>query len=498
MRRRVLLALVGAAAAWAQSADPQVDRMIARERNLLKSLEAFDPVVETYIQESVNGALSGDHYYLGKVDLGHGFRFTPLIASESGRARKGVMRFDPAGFAQTITPDPVAWNRETYAFENVRAEFLGDVRCLVYDVSPRDKAPSRFTGRIWVEDRDSTIVRFNGTYSAAAEGHRYAHFDSWRVRSAQGLWIPAYMYVEETGGRGSIHGQTRFWGYQVGRGGGQNELASIQVRTPAGVKDSSEAQDASPIESQREWQRQAEDNILSRLERAGLLAPAGEVDGILNTVVTNLIVTNNLAIAPEVRCRVLLTTPLEIFSVGNTIVISRGLLDVLPDEATLAMALATELAQVALGNTRITRFAFQDLTMFPDNEVMRRFHFQRTAEQLRAGDARALEILAKSPYKETGSMGLFLRTLAGRMRQLPNLMTARLGDGLTAGDSVRLAELISSAKPAEIEALPLGGRIKLDPWNGSVKLTKSRPVAILSGRDRIPFEVTPFKLHLTQ
>ncbi|MDQ6760050.1 MAG: hypothetical protein M3Z32_09325 [Acidobacteriota bacterium] len=64
-------------------------------------------------------------------------------------------------------------------------------------------------------------------------------------------------------------------------------MASVQVRTPAGVRDSTEAQDASPLESQREWQRQAEDNLLSRLERGGLLAPAGELDGVLATVVNN-------------------------------------------------------------------------------------------------------------------------------------------------------------------------------------------------------------------
>jgi Zn-dependent protease with chaperone function len=81
---------------------------------------------------------------------------------------------------------------------------------------------------------------------------------------------------------------------------------------------------------------------LSRLERGGLLAPAGELDGVLTTVVNNLVVTNNLAIEPEIRCRILLTTPLEVFAIGNTIVISRGMLDVLPDEGTLAMALSGE------------------------------------------------------------------------------------------------------------------------------------------------------------
>lgn len=496
--------------------DPQVDRIIARENDIVKSLEQFTPVVETYIQEFVpdtsqGAALRTDHYFLGKIAIGQGFRFMSLLppVRRPAMAIPVSLHFEPAGFAQTLTPDPVSWNRETYTFESVRTEFVGEVRCLVFDVSPLRPAPGRFTGRIWVEDRNLTIVRFNGTYASAAEGRGYAHFDSWRMRAGESLWVPAFMYVEESNARLgrkriSFRGQSRFWGYLVSRGSRQDELASVQVRTPAGVKDSTEAQDVSPLESQREWQRQAEDNILSRLERGGLIAPAGELDGVLTTVVNNLIVTNNLAIEPEVRCRILLTTPLEVFAIGNTIVISRGLLDVLPDEGTLAMALTGELAQVVLGNTHITKFAFQDLTMFPDRDLLRQFRMQRSPAELATGDARALEMLAKSPYKDTGSMGRFLGALSARMRQLPNLVTPLMGDGLIIGETVRMPELISKlpesqdAKPAQIAALPLGGRIKLDPWNDDVKLTKSRPVAIVSSRDNIPFEVTPFKLQLTQ
>lgn len=518
---RILLSSFCAAGLLAQqtsrspASDPQVDRMLTREAEILKSLEPFAPVVETYIQEFAPDAaatpvLRADHYFLGKVAIGQGFRFTSLLPAvrRTSLPVPASLHFEPAGFAQTLTPDPVSWNRETYAFESVRTEFLGEVRCLVFDVSPLQQAPGRFIGRIWVEDRKFTIVRFNGTYATASEGRGYAHFDSWRMRAGEDLWIPAVMYVEEANARLgkkriSFRGQTRFWGYLVSRGAQQNELASVQVRTPAGVKDSTGAQDASPIESQREWQRQAEDNLLSRLERGGLLARAGELDGVLATVVNNLVVTNNLAIEPEIRCRILLTTPLEVFAIGNTIVISRGLLDVLPDEGTLAMALAGELAQIVLGNTHITKFAFQDLTMFPDRELLRQVRVQRSAAELAAGDARALEILAKSPYKDTASMSLFLGAFSARMRQLPNLVTPLLGDGLIMGGAVRLPELLSNrpesqnVKPAQTAALPLGGRVKLDPWNDDVALTRTRAVAIVSSRENIPFEVTPFKVHLT-
>ena len=99
-------------------------------------------------------------------------------------------------------------------------EFLGEVRCLVFDVSPRDKkAPGRFIGRIWVEDRDYHIVRFNGTYTNSSSSRLYFHFDSWRVCVAPDEWAPAFIYVEESQASGKsaktprFKAQTRFWGY---------------------------------------------------------------------------------------------------------------------------------------------------------------------------------------------------------------------------------------------------------------------------------------------
>jgi Zn-dependent protease with chaperone function len=70
------------------------------------------------------------------------------------------------------------------------------------------------------------------------------------------------------------------------------------------------------------------------------------VDKVLETVVNNLLTTNNIELPGPVRTRVMLTLPLETFSVGDSIVVSRGLVDVLPDEASLAMVLSRELAHI--------------------------------------------------------------------------------------------------------------------------------------------------------
>jgi hypothetical protein len=49
-----------------------------------------------------------------------------------------------------------------------------------------------------------------------------------------------------------------------------------------------------------------------------------------------------------------------------------------------------------------------------------------------------------------------------------------------------------------VAALPLGGRIKVDPWNNQLELIKTKPVAITAASEKMPFEVTPFFPFLTR
>ena len=66
--------------------------------------------------------------------------------------------------------DTNGFDKQHYKFDYVKREFLGEVRCLVFDVTPLQKSgKGRFLGRIWVEDQDYNIVRFNGGYGGG--GH---------------------------------------------------------------------------------------------------------------------------------------------------------------------------------------------------------------------------------------------------------------------------------------------------------------------------------------
>ena len=518
------LSLPAAPAAGDQAAvERLLNRISEQEQKFVHELRTQSAILETYIQEIPDpekglDQIVRDHYFLGRLELSEGLNYVPLAnhtdAPSGGwkhiLSKHRTSVFFPEGFGQMVLLDADGLDRSRYHFEYVRREFLGDLRCLLFDVSPLDKkATGRFIGRIWVDDRDLRIVRFNGTYTNGSTARQYFHFDSWRVEVAAGQWVPSCIYVEESqpaeknAGFRRFKAQTRLWGYHVAKSGRLEELASIAVEAEKPLKDESPTGEISPLESQRSWERQAEVNILERLEKSGLLAPAGPVDDVLNAVINNLIATNTLNL--QATGRVLLTTPLETFSVGQTIVISRGLLDVLPDEASLAMVLSDELAHIALGHRTDTHFAFSDQTMLADADLLKRLQLSRPPEEIASAGAKAVDLLSKSPYAgKLSNAGLFLKALGSRAPQLPNLIRANLGNQLASGTSPVRMEPLAAQAPAleqdkleQIAALPLGSRIRLDPWTNQVALLKARPISLISARDKLPFEITPFLIHLS-
>ena len=173
--------------------------------------------------------------------------------------------------------------------------------------------------------------------------------------------------------------------------------------------------DLAPVQEQRAWDAQAEDNVMERLQRSGLVAPKGEIDKVLQTVVNNLEVTNNLDIEPEIQCRVLMTSTIESFSMGHTIVLSRGLIDVLPDEASLAAMLAKEMGYILTTRKPVdTRLAFFDRLQFEDKKMFDHFDFDRKPEEDAAASAKASDLLKNSPYKDQlGTAEMFMAELPG-------------------------------------------------------------------------------------
>ena len=501
-----------------------LDRVVQREHMFMAQMRHLHPMVETYLQDLKNdsGGIPvpvNDKYFLGRLDLSDGaedvsFVGQPGFGHRMASKMTGLfsLHYLPMGFAQMVLLD-TDFQKRSYNFNFVRREFLGELRCLVIDVHPKeDQKTSHFLGRIWVEDQDYNIVRFNGTYYPQPKSNFFFHFDSWRLNMRPGIWLPAYVYTEEsnmkTGFTKALHfkAQTRLWGYDLKGLGKNEEFTQILIDSPQSVKDQSDtASDATPVVAERMWEKQAEDNAVERLQKIGLLAPPGEVDKVLSTVVNNLLVTNNIDLQGDIHCRILLTAPLESFTIGHTIVISRGLLDVLPDEASLAMVLGHELSHIVLGHHFDTKLAFNDKLFFPDEESFRRLDFKRSSADEEAADAKALELLKNSPYKDKmGNAGLFLKALQQKAPELPNLIRPHLGNSFAGSKTIRMSSLMSSTpeldnkKLDQIAALPLGGRIKVDPWSDRVELSKAKPVALTSAKEKLEFEITPFFPYLTR
>lgn len=505
--------------------DRIVDMLILREHEIVRRVLERRPLVETYIQALEQDPVLGtvpkkDQYFVGKLggnvgESPHSLVPPPGMGKRMFRSlsRMFTGAFVPSGFAEMFFVDPTGFDRSRYTFEFVRREFLGEVRTLVLEVKPRPSSGvGRFLGRVWVEDEGFHIVRFNGTFSPSTFTNKYLHFDSWRVQMGPGLWLPAYAYSEESDLKTSLmkriryKAQTRVWGYDLIRPPSTDEFTKVMVESAAARDTSEPGSDLSPVGSLRAWERLAEENVLERMTKAGLLAPEGDIEGVLATVVNNLEVTNALDIEPEVRCRVLLTTPLESFTIGHTIVLSRGLIDVLPDEASLAMVLAHELAHIALGHRLDTKYAFSDRLLFEDEETFARLGFRHDEKEEAEANERAIEILRNSPYQENlSAAGLFLEALHDRSATLPALIRPHLGDRLARQRRiVHMETLMDGAPPLEpartdqVAALPLGGRIKVDPWSAKIELLRNPPVALLSAREKMPFEVTPFYPYLTR
>src|SRR5579862_2063743 len=186
-----------------------VEKIVAKETALSAAMKGMHPLVETYIQtldkdDELAFHPTGDQYFLGKLQFNPGsihektFLNDGMTTSIFGRMKQMYsVKYLPEGFEQMLVVGG-HFDRASYNFEYARREFLGTVRCLVFDVMPKKGGSGTFKGRIWVEDQDYNIVRFNGTYGPSSMTKMYFHFDSWREYVGPNMWLPAFVYTEES------------------------------------------------------------------------------------------------------------------------------------------------------------------------------------------------------------------------------------------------------------------------------------------------------------
>lgn len=511
---REAMHLASQAATFSQT----IDRIIAKEHALIELMDNLTPLVETYIQivrpdQQIGMVPIRDEYFLGQLAAERDIKVTSYIREPAVLNQIGSLfgnryrtRFKAQGFTRMIFPDKENFDRMHYDFRYAGRELLGDAFCLRIDVLPKPgSGQGRFLGRIWVEDEDFTIVRFNGALTNHPKFKKSVHLDSWRLNVLPTVWLPAYVYSEDSDSHGlRYRAQTRLWAYDLQHAGDHREFEQKLADSIIAGDHIDAGVELSPVLSERSSQHSGEEDVIERLQVAGLVAPDGEVDRVLESIAKDLVLTNaNEANGLfDVRCRVLLTLPLDSFSVGHTIFISRGLLDVLPDDGTLALLLAHELGHIISGHSVIAESAFSDDVLLSNEQVLSRFaRFHRDRAEEHTADVKALELLANSQFRQKLSRAArFLQELNGRSSQLPNLICPHLR---LAGQDLLIAPLTRSAAKADVQsrdpaALPLGSRIKLNPWNNRIQLVQPVLDSMLLMRERMPLQITPFHPYLSR
>src|SRR5271170_2008910 len=522
-----------------------IDKAIVREKVVVKTVKERAPLVETYIQNMKPDPVLGqvpesDQHFLARVE------FKNIIGDESysvnkdtsqGTGKQGFFKhslsyitdlggslhlnFRESGFVQMILMDSTSFDRQHYNFGYVRNDFLGNTPTAVFDVTPipGKKDFGRFFGRVWIEARNGNVVRFNGDFAGTQDDQKeFYHFDSWRTNVQPDLWLPTSFYVEESDPK-SVSRTLKFkainhiWGYVLKVPPPEAADSSMEVVGATDV--SNDAQDVSPLGAQRAWVQQAEDNVLERLFQAGLLDAPSEFDKTLEALAGNILAYNNITLARPIRCRTLLTEPLESIAIGNTIVISKSLLDTTAVQSAdgaqqmgnLNAILAFQLAHIILAHRLDTKYAFNDRLLFPTDSVFNRIPMHHTDADNAAAAKKAMELLsAKELVDGQQYFGLYLQQLQERVKALKALNEPMIGDGLTkseADPTFWLAAMMPKGPKLDMKnlkqqaAMPLSSFLRFDPWTDQVFVLHSAFEPLLTAADKMPFEVEPVYLKLS-
>lgn len=527
MHKTVIVAALGLAFApisWARprpsqpkpsAPDPLVESAVAHEHAILKGTIAAKPLVETYLQfaKTQGAAPTNDLYSLSELSLGglnEAQYQTPAgdslyhrvfqIITSTVRATPEKIT-DPA-FADMLTPDAKSFNTTTYRFSFVRNQFLGQRLMAVYNVqpAPHQKDHGRFMGRVWIDRSDAVIARFTGVFMGSRiDGRpRYLHFDSWRMVSDKGVWRPYAIYIQDRTRAAYIRGQIHLWGYHLDRIVRNDQSSATSITVDNAVNDSQQSPTVSPLEALANWQQQATDNVLDRLTSAGLLAPAGAFSKVLDQIATNILITNNIELQDPVHCRVLLTLPVEEAVVGHTILLSKGLIDTMPTEASLASAIAVELAHVRLGHQVDTRFAFFDRLEFSNNVTYDHLNFAHSEKDAEAAAKLADKLLENSPYKKSlPDVADYYAVFAAHAKTLPTLTHGHLGDSLLDQNgkpwiqaALPAVSLAVTEKESGFVPSALYSVLNTNPWTDQVSQVTPR-IAPTPGSPAYSLEVLP-------
>jgi hypothetical protein len=515
-----------------------VDKAVTREALVVKTMKERTPIVETYIQNMRPDPVMGqapdtDLHFLGRVDFGKVISDTAYSTAQRDTSKKNMLKhslgyitglsqalhltYHESGFVQMLLVDSKDFNRSTYTFSYLRNDFLGTIPTMVFDVQPtKHNAYGRFAGRIWIERNGGNIVRFNGDFDGGTANREFFHFDSWRTNVQEGLWMPTSVYIEETDPKSPTHSLqfkavNYIWGYSLKVPSKDADEASLEVQ--GAVDESAQASDVSPLQAEREWVQQAEDNVIDRLFTAGLIDAPSDFDKTLAALANNILAYNNVPSTRPLKVRTLLTEPLESIAIGNTILLSKSLIDTTAIQSAdgaqqmgnLNAVLAFQVAHIILGHHIDTKYAFSDRLMFPSESAFQKLPMHHTDADNEEAAKKTIELLSVKDLADGQQyFGLYLQQLQARLKGLKALTDPQIGDSLLKPDGTFWMQALIAKSPKlnntdlkQQAAMPLSAFLRFDPWTDQVIQMHSAYEPLLSSRDKLPFEITPVDLKLS-
>jgi len=500
------------------------------ERQIIRNISTKGPIAEIYLQMYAGKDLTptSDKYFISHIRTGKNIQDaefmhpaeimagtphkTNILHNLEDAGQHAIVhqdyRFNPAGFLELLGPDIHGFKVAHYNFEYLGAEFLGDVNTYVFNVEPKDK--NRFRGRFWI-DQEGHLVRFTGIFQSGIgeiSHSKNVHFDSWRTNIGSDQWVPIASYVEEQIPNDTIlHGQIHLWGYGLSAHSKHpGDHVSVSIDNAVDRSDNNEVVD--PLVAWREWGKLSSSNVLDRLEQSGLLAPASSFNTILDQIATNIIVPNDLQFSEDVHCRILLTETVEATTVGNTLLLSRGMIETMPNEETIASAIAFELSHLVLrGTANDSRYSFADNTMIRDKDLMHKFRFSHNDEQNTKAAELAVKLLRKSMYGEKlNNIALYYHQMERSSEHLREIYNPQFGDSMLSDAGrpwilpqlQKLPQKMDQKIILQASALPFGSNLIFDVWSDQINLNVAPRPTPQNANERHPFEVMPVYFRLKQ
>jgi hypothetical protein len=465
----------------------EMSRLVfSNEQAMITSLSRLHLVTEAYVQslghhqtlgmdrtlDEKSDSVIDDWYFLARADFNREPPVEELLVG-GGAWRNRVVETNagaleevhPNGMVAMLFVDFESFDSDTYSLMYAGSEPLANTECLVFNVVPvNERQSGRFHGQIWVDSSNFGIVRIKGVFVGPYKSwkkmlkgpDRFFHFDSWREK-IDNRWVPSSTYFDE---RHAFHTdgnlEFRYRGYASLWQQHQPEGEPLLNKTSYATGNGAILDGPSPSFSQNA--------LVARLESDGLLAVRGQEEQRLDQIVQQIRPASEVG-SHKVGCRVLVTTPAEIFAVGDTIIVSRGLLNLVPNDSVLALLLARQVAHIVLGHTGSVARSFPK-SLF---DVERKKDFvglgiHWSPEEESAADSEAIALLKDSPYKSAvESASAFLLQLRSESHRFPNLLRARFGVGLMPDGS-------SMASKEHSEAIASGENSRLEDryrvsWN---------------------------------